>query len=301
MDLNLLKTFDAVMKTQSVNEAANFLGITAPAVSHALSRLRDQYQDALFIRRGRGIEPTNFALELHAEIKDSLNILMGSAQSRQSFTPTESQRTFRISSHKDIDLMVLPSLIKHRDQHAPMVNFEMDIEHLNEEARQTDLRMKRVDLILATVPLLDKGYHNHLLFEQDLVVVCRPDHPRIHDSISEQQFFSEKHLQWNTRRMNSDIINSLSTENLRPREIAYTTGSIYTALMLTLQTDWISVSSIWHAKQLSKHQNIKILPIPFELTPLPVYMTWHQSQQFDTGHRWLKDTLINVTENLNSQ
>lgn len=301
MDLNLLKTFDAVMKTQSVNEAANVLDITAPAVSHALNRLREQYQDALFVRQGRGIKPTNFALELHAEIKESLNLLMQSSKSRQGFDPQESQRTFRISSHKDIDLIVLPHLSQYRDQHAPGVNFQVDIEHLNEENRQTNLRMKTVDLILATVPLEDKGYHNHLLFEQELVVVCRTDHPRIHDSMSPEQFFSEQHLQWNTQRMNRDIINSLSTEKLPPRKIAYTTGSICTALMMTLQTDWISVSSLWHAQLLAKYQGIKILPIPIKLKPLPVYMTWHQSQQFDTGHQWLKNTLIETSKGLNSK
>jgi LysR family transcriptional activator for leuABCD operon len=63
MDLNLLKTFDAVMKSKSVNAAAEALNVTPPAVSHALNRLRDQYQDALFIRQGRGITPTSFALE----------------------------------------------------------------------------------------------------------------------------------------------------------------------------------------------------------------------------------------------
>lgn len=296
MDLNLLKTFDAVMKTQSVNEAANFLGITAPAVSHALNRLREQYQDLLFVRKGRGIEPTNFALELHAEIKDALNLLMHSTQSRQDFEPTESQRTFRISSHKDIDLIVLPPLIKHRDQYAPKVNFQMDIKHLNEEDRQTDLRMKKVDFVLATVPLEDKGYHNHLLLEQELVVVCRADHPRIGDSISHEQFFAEQHLQWNTQRMSRDIINSLSTEKLPPRDIVYKTGSMCTALMLTLQTDWLCVSSLWHSKLLSKNQNIKILPIPLNLKPIPVYMTWHQSQETDIGHQWLKKALIEVTQ-----
>lgn len=299
MDLNLLKTFDAVIQTQSVNEAANVLDITGPAVSHALNRLREQYQDVLFVRKGRGIEPTNFALELHAEIKEPLNLLMQSEKSRQDFEPEESHRTFRISSHKDIDLMVLPHLTQYRDQHAPGVNFQVGMEHLNEEDRQTNLRVKKVDLILATVPLEDKGYHNHLLFEQELVVVCRADHPRINDSISYQQFFSEQHLQWNTLRMNLDIINSLSNERLPPRKIAYTTGSICTALMMTLQTDWISVSSLWHAKLFSKHQNIRILPLPINLKPLPVYMTWHQSQQFDKGHLWLKKTLIETSEGLN--
>lgn len=85
MDLNLLKTFDAVMKTQSVNEAALALNITAPAVSHALNRLREQYQDPLFVRQGRGIVPTNFAVELHADIQEPLSLLIDGAESRETF------------------------------------------------------------------------------------------------------------------------------------------------------------------------------------------------------------------------
>lgn len=172
MDLNLLKTFDVVMKTRSVNEAAETLGITAPAVSHALNRLREQYQDPLFIRQGRGITPTNFAIELHAEIQEPLSLLLNGAKSRQQFNPDTSHRTFRLSSHKDIDLMLLPPLMDHLAQHAPNVKLCADVEHLDERDRQADLRTRKVDMILATVPFDEHGYHNELLFELPLVMVC---------------------------------------------------------------------------------------------------------------------------------
>ncbi len=85
MDLNLLKTSDAVMKARSVNIAAEALGISAPAVSQSLNRLRDQYKDPLFVREGRGISPTNFAVELHAEVQEPLSLLINGAKSRQHF------------------------------------------------------------------------------------------------------------------------------------------------------------------------------------------------------------------------
>ncbi|WP_023602679.1 LysR family transcriptional regulator [Aliivibrio logei] len=298
MDLNLLKTFDIVMNTRSVNEAAVSLGITAPAVSHTLNRLREQYQDPLFIRQGRGIVPTNFATELHAEIQEPLSLLLNGAKSRQAFDPATSQRTFRISSHKDLDLMIVPPLIKHRDECAPDVNFKADIEHLNEEDRQADLRMRKVDLILATVPLEEHGYHNQLLFELPLVVVCRKDHPRIKDSITQEQFFAEQHLLWKTQRMDNYIMDSLLKEKLPQRKEAYTGGSICNSIMMAAQTDWLCVTGVWHAKMLSKMLPLTILPLPFDSRPLPVYMTWHHSQQSDTGHQWLKKTFEEVTQHL---
>ncbi len=300
MDLNLLKTFDVVMNTRSVNEAAVNLGISAPAVSHTLNRLREQYQDPLFIRQGRGIVPTNFAIELHAEIQEPLKRLLNGSKSRQAFDPATSQRTFRISSHKDLDLMVVPPLIKYRDQLAPNVNFKADIEHLNEKDRQTDLRMRKVDLILATVPLEEHGYHNKLLFEQQLVVVCRKGHPRIKDSITQEQFFAEQHLLWKTQRMDNYIMDSLVLDKLPQRKEAYATGSTCNSIMMAAQMDWLCVTGVWHAKMMSKMLPLTILPLPFESHLLPVYMTWHNSQQSDTGHQWLKQVFEEVTKDLTS-
>ncbi|MUJ28202.1 LysR family transcriptional regulator [Aliivibrio fischeri] len=298
MDLNLLKTFDVVMNTLSVNEAAETLGNTAPAVSHTLNRLRKQYQDPLFVRKGRGIVPTNFAIELHAEIQEPLNRLLNGAKSRQAFEPKTSKRTFRISSHKDLDLMVVPPLIAYRDENAPNVKLKADIEHLNEQDRQTDLRMRKVDLILATVPLEEHGYHNKLLFEQQLVVVCSKNHPRIKDSITQEQFFAEQHLLWQTQRMDKFIMDSLVKEKLPKRKEAYTTGSVCNSIVMAAQTDWLCVTGVWHAKMLSKMTPLTILPLPFEAHPLPVYMTWHNSQHSDTGHQWLKSMFEQVTNNL---
>lgn len=124
MDLNLLKTFDAVMKSKSVNEAAKVLNITAPAVSHSLNRLREQYNDPIFIRQGRGIVPTNFAMELHSEVQEPLNLLLNGTKARQRFNPEKSQRTFRISSHKDIDLMIVPALSELKNKLRPRYSFK---------------------------------------------------------------------------------------------------------------------------------------------------------------------------------
>ncbi|RTZ18089.1 LysR family transcriptional regulator [Vibrio aquaticus] len=295
MDLNLLKTFDVVMKTRSVNDAADRLEITAPAVSHALNRLREQYQDPLFIRKGRGIAPTNFAIELHEEIQEPLSLLLNGAKSRQQFSPELSQRTFRLSSHKDLDLILVPPLVQYRDQHAPNVKLTADVEYDDETQRQANLRMRRVDLVIATTPLNEHGYHNELLLELPLVVVCHRDHPRIQGSISHQQFFAEKHLLWGTQRLNQDIVDSLAIEPQPSRDIAYKTDSICNAVMMAAQTDWLCVTSQWHANLLAPAHQMQVLPLPFDLKTLPVYMTWHHSQQQDTGHQWLKETLLQVT------
>ncbi|QUM76775.1 LysR family transcriptional regulator [Moritella sp. 24] len=296
MDLNLLRVFDAVMKLGSVNATADMLDITAPAVSHSLNRLREQYNDPLFIRKGRGIIPTNFAIELHADIQAPLDLLVNSTKSRQVFNPLTSTRTFRISSHKDIDLVVLPKLLQYKEKHAPSINIISDIEHLDsdEQLRHDDLILRKVDLVFATVPLKMSGYHNEIILEQDLLVACSINHPRIDDQLSQQQFFNEKHLLWTTKRLNDDVLHSLSLEKLPYRKIAYRAGSMASALIMASQTEWLCLTSQWYADTLSAFAPIKILTLPFAMDPLPVYMTWHQSQNADVGLRWLRQTILDV-------
>ncbi len=298
MDLNLLKTLDAVMKARSVNVAAEALGISAPAVSQSLNRLREQYNDPLFIREGRGIAPTNFAIELHAEVQEPLNLLLNGSKSRQHFDAQNSRRTFRISSHKDIDILVVPTLTKYRTEHAPNTNIEADIEHLDEQSRQADLRQRKVDVILSTVPLEEHGYYNEKLFEQRLVVVLNASHSRIQDSMTMEQFFAEEHIIWQTQRMNNYTLDSVSNVPLPVRKIAYRTSSALTGLVLASQTDWLCVTASSIAEKVSKNDKYRIVELPFSTEPVPIYMTWHHSQRNDNGHKWFRDALISATQSL---
>ncbi|WP_049537982.1 LysR substrate-binding domain-containing protein [Vibrio harveyi] len=299
MDLNLLKTFDAVIKSKSVNEAAVVLNITAPAVSHALNRLRDEYQDPLFIRQGRGIVPTNFAIELHNEIQEPLSLLLNGSKSRQEFEPKTSQRTFRISSHKDIDIMIVPPLVRYKTKFAPNITIRADIEHLSEQDRQDDLRRRRVDVILATVPLEDKGYHNQVLFEQELVVTVNKDHPRIQDSLELDDFMRESHITWRTQRLNTNTLDSVATDMVLPaRRVAYSTSSGVTALVMAAQTEWLAVTNKWQAEQVAEKLGLRIFPIPFKTEKVPIYMSWHQSQKNDKGHEWFRQAIVDSLDNI---
>ncbi|MCG9625429.1 LysR family transcriptional regulator [Vibrio mediterranei] len=299
MDLNLLKTFDVVMKSKSVSEAAEVLNITAPAVSHALNRLRDQYQDPLFIRQGRGITPTNFALQLHSEIQGPLSFLLNGTSSKQEFNPSKSHRTFRISSHKDFDLMMVPAITKYKQKYAPHVTIQADVEHLNEADRQDDLRRRTVDVILATVPLSEHGYHNELIMEQKAVVVASKSHPTIQDSLSFDDFMRAHHVTWRSQRMSTHTLDSLAIEGQLPtRKVAYSTGSLLTAMQLVSETEWLGVCGEWYANKFSERLDLNILPLPFSAKKVPIYMTWHQSQKKDKGHEWLRETIKTIFKSI---
>ncbi len=301
MDLNLLKTFDAVMKSQSVNEAADILNISAPAVSHALNRLRDHYQNPLFVRQGRGIVATNFAIELHAELQEPLSLLINGTKLRNEFNPETSQRTFRISSHKDIDVVVVPGLTRYKAKHAHHIIIKADVEHLNEQARQEDLIRRKVDVILATVPLNSHGYKNQLLFELDLVVTVNKSHPRVQGTLTADDFHNEYHVVWKTERLSSLLLESVSSEMLPSRKVAYASSSTITAMAMASDTNWLCVTTRWHAEKYAAAFGLNIFEVPFSAQKVPVYMTWHHSQNRDEGHQWLRIAITDSISYMNNK
>ncbi|EDP60738.1 LysR family transcriptional regulator [Vibrio sp. AND4] len=296
MDLNLLKTFDTVFQTRSVSGAADALGISAPAISQALNRLREQYQDPLFIRSGRGIIPTNFAMELHAEIQEPLNLLLHGVKSRLHFDALNSHRTFRISSHKDIDLLVVPPFTAYRSIHAPNTKIEASPGHLTVIDRQNDLRHHRVDIALSTIPLQEYGFLNHKLFEEELVVVASIDHPRVQGQITADQFFSEPHILMETDTLNQYTLKLVSQIDFPQLNVGYKTNSTLHGLILASETDWLCISTRRLTSKLNTNNQFQVLQIPFEIEPIPIYMIWHKFQSKDNGHVWLRNALIEATQ-----
>lgn len=119
IDLNLFRIFDRVMIEKGVSAAAASLEMTPAAISQAIRRLSDLIGEPLFRRDGRGIIPTSRALALHREIRTALHTLERSLLLNQEFNPLTSQRIFRIASHPDLDLLLLPTLLAHLARVAP--------------------------------------------------------------------------------------------------------------------------------------------------------------------------------------
>ncbi|MFA0442343.1 LysR substrate-binding domain-containing protein [Vibrio sp. 10N.286.49.B1] len=156
------------------------------------------------------------------------------------------------------------------------------MEHVDEQSRHADLRQRKVDIILSTLPLEEHGYHNYKLFEQDLVMVFSTSHPHISgSSITAEQFFSEQHILWNTHRMDTDTLDSVADTVLPKRRIAYKTSSALTGIVLAGDTDWLCVNARSIAEKVSRSDRFQICELPFKAKAVPIYMTWHHSQRSD--------------------
>ncbi|MNJ14611.1 HTH-type transcriptional regulator LeuO [compost metagenome] len=287
IDLNLLRIFDSVMATGGITTAATRLGMTTAAVSQAISRLTRLIEEPLFLRNGRGVKPTSRAFTLHREICGPLYSIERAFISSDVFDPATSTRKFRVASHPDLDLIILPALLSHISSISPNCQIEYLPQYLEEGARQQALRQHSIDLILSTTFINEPGFYHEKLLNLELRSTCRVNHPRITNNITFEQFLLEEHIGFDIKRDDDWVIDSLAKENLPPRKVAYESNSMFTALSLVSRTNWICITSQWHLDQVRDAFGLKDFPVPWETEPCPIYMIWHQPLGRDAGLMWL--------------
>ncbi|MFA7625315.1 MAG: LysR family transcriptional regulator, partial [Pusillimonas sp.] len=175
VDLNLLRLFDAIYTRQKISLAADALGISQPAASQGLARLRIMLGDPLFVRAPGGVRPTPRAERLAVSVRNALEILDQGLADADGFDPAHSQRVFRIQMMSDMgEERYLPRMMQEIEQHAPGVRVE------TVDLLQTDLSLAfdkaQVDFAFGSLPRL-QGCHLQPLFDDRYVVFFRKDHP----------------------------------------------------------------------------------------------------------------------------
>ncbi|OEF23658.1 LysR family transcriptional regulator [Vibrio rumoiensis] len=299
MDLNLLKVFILIMRTRSITQTAVLLDVSTPAASQALSRLRDHYNDRLFIRQGRSMHPTLFAENLYETIYDAYEVLDQHSKSNRTFSPELSNRAFRIACHQDVSSFISAPLLKYLAEKPPNTAIHFEVGHKNDEERQTALKFKKVDFILTTTELDKHSYDNELLYSDSLYVVYRKDHPRLKGRVDYDAFFNEQHILWRPQSSVITTLDILSTLPLPKRNSVIQVDSIYHALLLCAETDLICAAPfVMINKILSANPILNVSVLPFETNQLQFYLSMHRAHKSDQGAQWLKNAIIDISHNI---
>ncbi len=181
-DLSLLLVFEAVYAERQISRAAQRLGLAQPTVSNALGRLRRLTGDALFVRTGRGMEPTPHAERLAAPLREALAMLRGTLQARSQFDPAQDRRHFTLFLTDLGEAFFLPRLLARLRDTAPGVT--LTTLPMPDRNPQAALERGEVDLAIGNLPDMAPGFYQQRLFREHYVGITRPDHPllqRRHD------------------------------------------------------------------------------------------------------------------------
>ncbi|MGR5067962.1 MULTISPECIES: LysR family transcriptional regulator CalR [Vibrio] len=287
VDLNLLTVFDAVMQEQNITRAAHNLGMSQPAVSNAVARLKVMFNDELFMRQGRGIQPTQRARQLFGPVRQALQLIRNELPSSV-FQAESSTRLFKLAICSPCDMRFAPKIMENVHEQAPNVQLHLDAEF--DRLLSERMRYQEIDFVIDYARFDDQGFSSTEIFKDELVVIASKTHSRIQAGVSAEQLINEKHAKL------SRVHGQRSFSEQAYRELdcqaAYEGSSLSNLLYVVSQSELVTIAPRWMAENTINSDQLQILDFPFENKEISGYLSWHESSEKDKGHIWLRDLLM---------
>lgn len=297
-DLNLLPIFVALMEERSVTRAAERLGMTQPALSNALARLRTTLQDPLFIRERYGIQPTPIALELAPMIADALAKLDDAVLGQQDFDPSTAQRLFTIAPNGYVEFVLLPAIVARLQEVAPGIKLRLT--PYGNDLVETGVVSGTTAMVLGRIIDPPDNLVVQLLMDEGLACVVRAGHPTIGDRVSRAQFEQLKHVNVvPPGRMRAGLFQALAQQSLK-RDVALSVTNFFAVAEMIAVTDHIATLPKLICRRLEHDPRLKVLALPANLGTFPVEMAWHVRYRHDPAHRWLRETVRQVVQEVSA-
>jgi DNA-binding transcriptional LysR family regulator len=296
IDLNLLVVFDAIMTEGQVTRAGEKLGLSQPATSNALARLRNLTKDELFIRNSGKLQPTPVAISLAQQIQPALNQIQTALSPSQLFDPLTSDRVFSIGMNDYVEIVLLPPLLEKLAPIAPHVKIQ--VRSGNREQQLALLDRGEIDLMCGLFPNKITWHEQQLLFQERFVCVCRRNHPLIVDTISLDDYVKVDHLLVSVQEDMVGRVDFLLAQQNLTRNIVVSTPHFLVAPSILARTNLVATLVERIAKEFAPILNLKILPCPLPLQGFSVFMHWHQSISDHDANAWLRGVVLEVSKNI---
>ncbi|OBT13261.1 LysR family transcriptional regulator [Vibrio sp. UCD-FRSSP16_10] len=295
-ELNLIPFFVAVYEESSMSKAANRLGVSQPAVSKALKRLREIYDDPLFHRSPAGVKPTTFATDIYPALSASFKNFTSTLTATRDFDPKVSERIFSIACITLVGYQLMPELLKKVKSLAP--NIDLDVHPLFTEDHESDLRLQRYDLVLDMRPTEKTSLKVEKLGTESIRAIVRKDHPRLSGAITVEAFLQEEHIAVSRWQSRSSFLSNHHFPEPNKRKIVYRSPGILEVLPVVSSTDYIALFPNSMLKQMESLYPIQVLEAPFVEISEDICMLWHASRTSEAGHKWLRTQILSVSKNM---
>lgn len=295
-DLNLLPIFVALMEERSVTRAALRLGITQPALSNALARLRVTMRDPLFVRERYGIRPTQMAEELAPVIAAALARLDDAILGQQDFDPADATRLFTIAPNSYVEFVLAPAIVARLRETAPGIKLRLT--PFGNDLTETGVMSGDTAMVLGRIVDPPDNLVVQHLMDEGLACVVRADHPEVGAAISREQYERLKHVNvLPPGRMRAGLFQALDQRGLR-REVAVSVTHFLAVPEMVAATDYCATLPMLICRHLERDTRLKVLPAPVDLGTFPVQMGWHVRYRQDPAHRWLRGLIAELATGL---
>ncbi len=290
VDLNLFVVLDAIFTEGGITKASEKLHLTQPAVSHALSRLRTLFDDALFVREGRAMVPTPLARSLIEPVRRSLRELEVTLNELERFDPNTTQVRFTVAVRDVLESTLLPPLMQRVLANAPQI----DIAAVRVDRRQleSELALGSLDAAIdVLLPLSGKVMRTRIAHDP-IVVVARKGHPDIRPGFELDDYLVQEHILVSSRRSGPGLEDiELSRLGLQ-RRVRLRCQHYFAACRVVNQSNLVLTMPDRHARIANLPFDNQILPFPVQTPQLDAYLYWHSNVENEPANRWLRNQLV---------
>ena len=290
IDLNLLAVLDAIYTEGGVTRASEKLNLTQPAISHALGRLRQAFDDPLFVRQGRTLTPTPLTRQLIEPLRRSLRAVADTLQAARRFDPATSEARFTIGLRDPAEMLVLPQLMRAIAKSAPRIDLTVvQVRRRNVEAA---LAAGTLDFAIDVPLVLSESVRRQRIAADRLVVVARRRHPAVRRGLSLATYLRQEHVMVTSRRQGPGLEDLALSRSGERRRIRLRCRNYAAACRVVAGTDLVLTMAERYAGVLNAEFGNRIVPFPVRTPTLDACLYWHETADSDPANRWLRGLLL---------
>ncbi|MHA6344571.1 LysR family transcriptional regulator [Roseivivax sp. CAU 1761] len=295
-DLNLLKVLDALLATGSATEAGRRIGLSQPAVSAALGRLRHALGDPLFVRQGRQLVPSDYAAGLAEPLRHLLEEAEGLLAGPERFEPAQAEATFKISGSDFFAEMLMPDLAAHLQREAPGIRVQLV--DLVPDSYIDTLDRYQVDMALIPEMPFPNWVAHRRLFRSSFIAIARRDHPTLARAgiapgatIPLDLFCDLPHVLFSPEGKLRAMGDAALAAVGRQRRVAMTMPVFSGVYHAVARSDMIALLPRQLAERMAPRVGLALYDPPMPIDPAEIVMIWHRRATQTPAHRWLRDQI----------
>lgn len=293
IDLNLLLVFNAMMQHRSVTVAGQELGLSQPAMSHALLKMRKTFNDPLFVRVKSGMQPTPKALAMADTVSDVLQRIRLGLLNPAVFDPTSSTREFRIAMSDVGESFFTGALIRALRNHGQ--HMRLQVIAPTPSALSQQLESGDIDLAIGNYPdLIGADFYQQALFTSCFAAIAAKDNHELHDGLSMDKFLSMSHIDVTTPGRTQEIILRHMEKQKITRKAPLKISRFLSLLEIVPQSDLISIVPLETAELFRNTGGVAVYPLPFESPTFRLHQHWHKRFHDDVAIRWLRGLVYEI-------
>lgn len=292
VDLNLLVALEALLRERSVTRAAKAVGLTQPAMSNALARLRDLLGDPLLVRSPDGMQPTPRAEALAGPLASALGQIEADVLRPAAFTPEACDLTFRVATQDYEQLVLLPPLTERLARVAPRVRLEFSTPR--DRLPVDDLASGRIDLMIGVHAQAHAGLFRAPLLHDKFLCVMHDKHPEAKARLTLARYAALEHLLISPYGGMSGYVDDALKEHGLTRTVKVAVPHFALAPFVLMNSSYILTLPERTAQLFARHLPLKLIKPPLEIPGFTEHLYWHERTNKDPAHRWLRQLLVDL-------